>query len=82
MGHGFDPRSGKIAHAAEQLSPCATTTELLHPSCGSLCALEPILHSKGSNGKPGHHNEQPLLATARESLRAATNTQGSQRITN
>ena len=25
-GHGFNP-SGKIPHAAEQLSPCATTTE-------------------------------------------------------
>ena len=26
-GHGFDPSPGKIPHAAEQLSPCATTTE-------------------------------------------------------
>ena len=26
-GHGFDPWSGKIPHAAEQLSPCATATE-------------------------------------------------------
>ncbi|XP_057398264.1 EF-hand calcium-binding domain-containing protein 11-like isoform X39 [Balaenoptera acutorostrata] len=26
-GHGFEPRSGKIPHAAEQLSPCATTAE-------------------------------------------------------
>ena len=26
-GHRFDPWSGKIPHAAEQLSPCATTTE-------------------------------------------------------
>ena len=26
-GHGFDPWSGKIPHAVEQLSPCATTTE-------------------------------------------------------
>ena len=24
---GFDPWSGKIPHAVEQLSPCATTTE-------------------------------------------------------
>ena len=24
---GFDPWSGKIPHAAEQLSPCTTTTE-------------------------------------------------------
>ena len=26
-GHGFEPWSGKIPHVAEQLSPCATTTE-------------------------------------------------------
>ena len=31
-GHRFDPWSGKIPHAAEQLSPCATTTE---PACHS-----------------------------------------------
>ena len=30
QGHGFEPWSGKIPHAAEQLSPCATTTE---PAC-------------------------------------------------
>ena len=27
QGHGFEPWSGKIPHAMEQLSPCATTTE-------------------------------------------------------
>ena len=27
QGHGFDPWSGKIPHATEQLSPGATTTE-------------------------------------------------------
>ena len=26
-GHGFEPWSGRIPHAAEQLGPCATTTE-------------------------------------------------------
>ncbi|KAJ8777311.1 hypothetical protein J1605_014694 [Eschrichtius robustus] len=26
-GHRFEPWSGKIPHAAEQLSPCITTTE-------------------------------------------------------
>ena len=26
-GHGFKPWSGKVPHAMEQLSPCATTTE-------------------------------------------------------
>ena len=29
-GHGFEPWSGKIPHATEQLSPCTTTTE---PAC-------------------------------------------------
>ena len=28
-GLGFDPWSGKIPHALEQLSPCATSTEAL-----------------------------------------------------
>ena len=30
QGRRFDPWSGKIPHAAEQLSPCATTIE---PAC-------------------------------------------------
>ena len=29
-GHGFDPWSGKIPHAVEQLSPSTTTTEPEH----------------------------------------------------
>ena len=29
-GHGFEPWSGRIPHAAEQLGPCATATE---PAC-------------------------------------------------
>ena len=42
----FDPWSGKIPHASEQLSPCATATEA--------SALEPMLRNKGSlcNEKP------------------------------
>ena len=28
QGHRFNPWSGKIPHAAEQLSPCTTTTSL------------------------------------------------------
>ena len=27
LNPGFEPWSGKISHAAEQMSPCATTTE-------------------------------------------------------
>jgi len=52
--HQFDPWSGKIPHATEQLSPCATTTalqnpgaitteptcfSLLKPMCPRACAL-------------------------------------------
>ena len=84
--HGFEPWSGKIPHAAEQLSPCATTTEpalqspratTTEPAC-----LESMLRNKRShhNEKPAHSNEkQPPLAAASESLRAATKTQRSQK---
>ena len=34
-GHRFDPRSGKIPHAMEQLSPWATTTEPVLWSLGT-----------------------------------------------
>ena len=73
-GHGFKPWSGKIPHAAEQLSPCATTTEPAR--------LEPVLHNKRShcNEKPAHHNEgQPPLTATRESPHAAMKTQCSQK---
>ena len=30
-GHGFEPWPGRIPHAVEQLSPCATTTEARMP---------------------------------------------------
>ena len=51
-GHGFEPLSRKIPHAAEQLSLCATATEPAH--------LEPVLCNKRShcNEKPMHHNEE------------------------
>ena len=54
-GHRFDPWSWKIPHAAEQLSPCATTTGL---SSVIAEALEPILPNKRShpNEEPTHHN--------------------------
>ena len=37
-GHGFEPWSGKIPHAVEQLNPWATTTEPAR--------LEPVLHNE------------------------------------
>ena len=68
-GHGFEPWSGKIPHAAEQLGAWATTTEPAH--------LEPVLCNKGARQwearaprwrvaparrnwrKPSHRNEDP-----------------------
>ena len=50
---GSSPGQGtKIPHAAEQLSPCATTTEPAN--------LEPVLCNERShrNEKPAHHNEE------------------------
>ena len=43
-GHGFEPWSGKIPHAAEQLGPWATIAEPAR--------LEPVLHNKrGRDGE-------------------------------
>ena len=73
-GHGFEPWSGKIPHAAEHLGPWATTTE---PVC-----LEPVLRNKrGHNSeRPAHCDEEwPPLAATRESPRAETKTQHSQK---
>ena len=57
--HGFDPWSGKIPHAAEQLSPVCHThwahmLQLLKPMC-----LEPELCNERShcNEKPEHCSE-------------------------
>ena len=76
-GHGFEPWSGKIPHAAEQLGLWATTTEPAR--------LEPVLRDKrGRNSeRPAHHNEEwsPLAAT-RESPRTETKTQHSQKLIN
>ena len=71
-GRGFEPWSGKIPHAAEQLGPWATATEPAR--------LEPVLRNeRGRDGeRPAHRDEEwPLLATARESPRAETKTQHS-----
>ena len=71
-GQGFEPWSGKIPHAAEQLGPWARITE---PS-----RLEPVLHNKrGRDGeRPAHHSEEwPPFATTGESPRTETKTQHS-----
>ena len=38
---GFEPWSGKTPHAAEQLSPCATTTEAYAPTARALQQEKP-----------------------------------------
>ena len=73
-GHGFEPWSGKIPHATEQLGPCAAITEPVR--------LEPVLHNKRGRDseRPAHRDEEwsPLAAT-RESPRTETKTQHSQK---
>ena len=73
-GHGFEPWSGKIPHAVEQLGPWATITEPVR--------LEPVLHNKRGrdNERPAHRDEEwPPLAPTRESPRTETKTQHSQK---
>ena len=73
-GHGFEPWSGKIPHATEQLGPWATITE---PA-----GLEPVLRNKRGRDseRPAHRDEEwPPLATTRESPRTETKTQHSQK---
>ena len=78
LGHSHVPRS-KEAHAPQLLSlrSRAREPQLLKPTC-----LEPVLCNKRShrNEKPVHRNEEwPPLAATRESPRAATKTQSSQK---
>ena len=71
-GHGFEPWSGKIPRATEQLGPWATMTEPAR--------LEPVLHNKRGHDseRPAHCDEEwPPLATTRESPRTETKTQHS-----
>ena len=71
-GHGFEPWSGKIPHAAEQLGPWATIAE---PE-----RLEPMLCNKRGRDseRPAHRNEErPPLAATRESPRTEKKTQHS-----
>ena len=69
-GHGFEPWSGKIPHAAEQLGPWGTTTEPAR--------LEPVLRNRRGRdgGRPAHRDEErPPLATTGESPHTETKTQ-------
>ena len=72
--HGFEPWSGKIPHAAEQLGPWATSAEPAR--------LEPVLRNKRGRDseRPAHCSEEwPPLAATRESPRAETKTQHNQK---
>ena len=71
-GHGFEPWSGKIPHAAEQLGPWGTIAEPAR--------LEPVLRNKRgrNNERPAHRDEEwPPLAPTGESPRTETKTQHS-----
>ena len=73
-GHGFEPWSGRIPRAAEQLGPWATTTEPAR--------LEPVLCNKRGHDseRPAHRDEEwPPLAATGESPRTETKTQHSQK---
>ena len=79
-GHGFDPWPRKIPHAAEQLSPCTTTTEPVvysqeatttEPTCPNYqaCAPQsPLSTTEASSLRSSctTTREQPPLAATRE----------------
>ena len=72
-GHGFEPWSGKIPHAAEWLGPWATIAEPTR--------LEPVLRNKRGRDseRPAHRDEEwPPPAATRESPHTETKTQHSQ----
>ena len=76
-GHGFEPWSGKIPHATEQLGPWATITEPAR--------LELVLHNKRGRDseRPAQRDEEwSPLATTRESSRTETKTQHSNQSIN
>ena len=71
-GHVFEPWSGKIPHATEQLGPWATITEPAR--------LEPVLRNKRGRDseRPARRDEEwPPLAATKESPRTETKTQHS-----
>ena len=73
-GHGFEPWSGRIPHAAEQRGPWATITEPAR--------LEPVRRNKRGRDseRPAHCDEEwSPLAAAGESPRTETKTQHSQK---
>ena len=78
---GFNPWSGKILHAAEQLSPCSKITEPTIQSLWAENAEAPASRTHAlQQEKPMYYNgAQPLLPATRESPRAAITTQHNQK---
>ena len=73
--HGFDPCSGKMPHASEQLSPRATAPEARAPWC-------PHSTTRDTIARRSLHpivREQPLRPEAREKAHAETKTQHSEK---
>ena len=73
--HRFEPWSGKIPRAVEQLGPWATITEPVR--------LEPVLRNKRGRDseRPVHRDEEwPPVAATRESPRTETKTQHSDKL--
>ena len=64
-GHRFQAWSGKILHAEEQLSPCATTTEARRPRLYALQQKKPP--------QWGAHAQQWWVAPARHNYRKPEN---------
>ena len=72
--HRFHPRTGKVLHAAEQLSPCTATiqpvlqrpgaapTEPMGCNYWSANALEPMFRSE--RAAPAHHSEREARTSA------------------
>ena len=93
-GHGFEPWSRKIPHAAEQLGPCTITTEPVlwspratttEPVCHnhwSPCALSPCSTTREATAMRGPRSAMksgPCSPQLEKSLHAATKTQHSQK---
>ena len=65
---GFKPWSGRIPHAAEQLGPCATTTE---PALQSPHAKSPCLATREATAMRGLHTTMKSSPTCRNWRRPA-----------
>ena len=89
-GHQFNPWSGRIPHAVEQLSLCTTTMEPLSDDYWALVLqrlvpvhLTPVLCNKRRHrkDKPEYPNEEkPLFATTRKSPHVAVKPRCSSKV--